>query len=260
MFRVTSALAALLIVFLASAAPAGAITNGTPDGYGHPYVGMVYNEYGVCSGTLISPTVFLTAGHCTADFEYYGLPVYVTFQPEADFTFDPAQHLTGTPYTHPNFCLGCAPGLPGFATYDVGVVVLDEPYEGVGFGSLPYERQVNDLGKGSTLTALGYGTRGFIRGGGPPQPVGLADRYVANVSFINANNALGDMFLKHSTNGSQGQGGTCSGDSGGPIFAADHATVLGVTSFGGGNCNSVAYAQRIDHPDVLGWLYANFAL
>src|SRR6185503_7773733 len=31
----------------------------------------------------------------------------------------------GTPHPHPDFCIGCGPGLPGFASRDVGVVVLD---------------------------------------------------------------------------------------------------------------------------------------
>lgn len=247
-----------VLVFLALASPAGAITNGQPDGYQHPYVGMTYvfideNFVEFCSGTLISPTVFLTAGHCTSDFDAIESQVYVTFQPEADF--DPANALTGTPYTHPKFCIGCAPGLPGFDTYDVGVVVLDEPYFDVGFGALPYELQVNDLAKGSLLTAVGYGVRDFAHGGGQPTPVGYADRYFAPVKFINVNNVIGDMFIKHSGNPGQGKGGTCFGDSGGPIFADDQVTVLGVTSFGtNGNCAGNGYAQRIDRADVLGWI------
>ena len=52
-----------------------AITNGQPDGEGHPYVGLLvfeqdYPELGYkilwrCSGALISPNVVWTAGHCT---------------------------------------------------------------------------------------------------------------------------------------------------------------------------------------------------
>ena len=68
-----------LVGALALAAPVGAITNGQADGGEHPYVGQLFfydpddidsrftdpGGWFNCSGTLISPTVVLTAGHCT---------------------------------------------------------------------------------------------------------------------------------------------------------------------------------------------------
>jgi len=65
---------ALLVVVAASAiaaAPANAVLYGTADEGEHPYVGIVRffdaegNYLWRCTGTLISPTVVLTAGHCT---------------------------------------------------------------------------------------------------------------------------------------------------------------------------------------------------
>ena len=71
MRRLVLALAALATLGLAVATPAGAITNGSPDGNAHPNVGglvaaKAYSDgtWIYCSGTLISPTVFLTAAHC----------------------------------------------------------------------------------------------------------------------------------------------------------------------------------------------------
>src|SRR3982750_2709833 len=59
------------VASLIAAAPAAAITNGQPDGNGHPEVGALlaqqaYSDgtWATCTGTLISPTVFLTAAHC----------------------------------------------------------------------------------------------------------------------------------------------------------------------------------------------------
>src|SRR4051812_49797762 len=75
--------AGLLLAVLLPAAPASAITNGTADGGAHPNVGGLVSatQYGdgtwlYCSGTLISPTVFLTAAHCAE-----GDRVGVTFDP-----------------------------------------------------------------------------------------------------------------------------------------------------------------------------------
>ena len=56
-----------------------AITNGQPDGNGHPYVGAVHNGVVFCSGSAISPYIFLTAAHC---FNSPGEAGWVTFDHE----------------------------------------------------------------------------------------------------------------------------------------------------------------------------------
>src|SRR6185295_12253610 len=75
--RVLTVLAAVFAM-LAIAAPAQAIKNGVPDAGAHPYVGELlffsptesdprFTDPGAwftCSGTLVSPTIVLTAGHC----------------------------------------------------------------------------------------------------------------------------------------------------------------------------------------------------
>ena len=55
--------AAVLLAALITASPAAAITNGSPDGNGHPAVAGLVNDtqysdgtWIYCSGTLISPT------------------------------------------------------------------------------------------------------------------------------------------------------------------------------------------------------------
>jgi V8-like Glu-specific endopeptidase len=246
-------LIAIMVVVVLGISPrsATAITGGQPDNGAHPYVGMTYNDEILCSGTLIAPTVFLTAGHCTAEFEAGGSQVYVTFGDAVDF--DPANAVTGTAFTHPLFCIACGSGLPGFDAYDVGVIVLDTAVTSLGFGQLPTENAVSELEKGTVLTAVGYGLQGFERGGGQPEGIFTATRYRADVTFRNVTNVVGDMFIKHSNNQ---KGGTCSGDSGGPIFAPDQITVLGVTAFGNGMCTSNGYAQRVDRADILEFIYS----
>jgi len=60
------------VAALAVAAPAFAITGGSIDGTAHPAVGLLLADRGNgpepdCSGALVSPTVFVTAAHCTGD-------------------------------------------------------------------------------------------------------------------------------------------------------------------------------------------------
>ena len=81
-----SVIAAALLL----ATPVFGITFGELDGERHPNVGALLVAWPypdgdidiVCSGTLISPTVFLTAAHCVNWMPAEGIPedgVYVTF-------------------------------------------------------------------------------------------------------------------------------------------------------------------------------------
>jgi secreted trypsin-like serine protease len=53
-----------------------------------------------------------------------------------------------------------------------------------------------------------------------------------------------------------GRGGTCSGDSGGPVFyPASSNTIVAVTSFGlNSNCRGVDFAYRVDRSAVQAWI------
>jgi secreted trypsin-like serine protease len=270
MRRAVLLLATMALAILAASGVAQAIINGEPDDNSHPYVGALVTKFEVaegqtellplCSGTLISPTVFLTAGHCTEFLIEGDLPTYVSF----DTTYVPGESelVSGTPYLHPDYCVGCGPpGVRWLPGYDVGVVVLDEPVEMETYGSLPSANLVDTLQKRSPLTVVGYGANDFATGGGPQQPIYPDIRQMATTEYLGtegmANQVGEDVFMKTTGSGmGQGGEGTCYGDSGGPLFLDDQTTVVGVTSFGPTSaipCSGPDYAQRVDLQVVLDW-------
>jgi secreted trypsin-like serine protease len=115
---------AVLLAALAAPAPASAIINGTADGQRHPSVGGLVSPtahsggtYIYCSGTLISPTVFLTAAHCAEEGERVG----VTF----DSAYEPGDTVSyGTFHADPLY------NQRQSDTHDIAVVVLDQAVRG----------------------------------------------------------------------------------------------------------------------------------
>jgi hypothetical protein len=244
------ALAALLLAVFA-AAPAGAILNGRPDGTDHPYVGLVTDLADDCSGFAISPTVVVTAAHC---FAAPGQQVFVTFHPEGELSATFADDLvTGTWYPDPAFCLGCSPGLPGFDTHDVAVVVLDAPVTLPRYAQLPEPGLVDALPGGTRVESVGYGIQA------PEREVGEDEvfaRYAAVSDLSRARPAaFAAEFIKLSANPADGKGGACFGDSGGPNLLAGTDVVLGVTAYGPNpSCAGVSYAYRIDTAAALAFI------
>jgi hypothetical protein len=263
-------LAALVAVALAVAAPASAITNGQPDGNAHPYVGLVVfdvvNDEGVqvpshrCSGSLLTPTVFLTAGHCTDGTVAARVWFDEIVQGNPEYPFSGATSYDGTPHTNAGFCIGCGNGLPGFAIRDVGVVVLTEPVPVAAvseYAELPVAGLVDTLANKTPVTLVGYGVQTQLHGGGPPVWTGPRVRLQAPSELVSGNFTHSDEFLKLALNPGGGSGGTCFGDSGGPDLLGTSNTVLGVNSYvTNSNCSGVGYSSRVDIPEVLEWIEA----
>ena len=179
MRRVVLVLATMVLAIMLAGGVAQAIINGEPDRgpKAHPYVGAYVAKFKgehrpVCSGTLISPKVFLTAGHCTEAEIEKDRPAYVSFDP----TYKPgaSRLIKGTPYLHPKFCMAAKEGC---LRYDVGVVVLNEPVRMATYGALPEAGLVNTLKEGQRLTPVGYGATGYQT---LPD-----DRYSATVRLLN---------------------------------------------------------------------------
>jgi hypothetical protein len=268
MKKVSLAIALALVLVLSTIGIAGAITNGQPDGDNHPYVGLVVfdvlDEEGNqvpshrCSASLLSPTVVLTAGHCTDGTVAARIWFDEIVQGNPEYPFSGATSYDGIPHTNPDFCIGCGNGLPGFALRDVGVVVLTEPVPTSvvsEYAQLPTAGLVDTLKNKAALDNVGYGVQEQIRGGGPPVWTGLRVRLYAPSEFISGNFVHSDEFMRISLNASQGKGGTCFGDSGGPNLLGGTDTVLAVNSYvTNSNCSGVGYSSRVDIPEVLAWI------
>jgi hypothetical protein len=267
MIRRTRLVIAVLMIsaFALMAGTAAAVTDGQPDGNGHPYVGLMVAQDADgkplwrCSGTLLSATLFLTAGHCT---EAPAAHVEIWFDADVEsgipangypFTGD----VGGTPYTHPQY------NPNAFYLYDLGVVVLDEPMMMDEYGALPSLNQLDALKKQRgkqdvTFTAVGYGLQQSFPDAASWKENNQRVRMVAYPKLVQINGGIvGDFSLLLSNNAHTG--GTCFGDSGGPNFIGNSNVIGGVTSFGlNGNCAGTGGVYRVDRADDLDWLDGTF--
>ncbi|MBI2323931.1 MAG: trypsin-like serine protease [Chloroflexi bacterium] len=273
MRRFTALIAALVLAVAMGSTPASAITDGTLDGDGHPYVGLMVFQLADgrfrCSGTLISSTKFLTAGHCTsgvigkvqiwflADVETYRCKLTgADLTPENCAAATPNWNgypffgqATGTAYAHPQYDDNA------FFLHDLGVVVLDKAWKSKTYGKLPALGQNTayskaNPGSSAVYTAVGYGlqqinpafvTQERVRMFANPWRIQIDDGIVGDFSILLSNNAS--------------SGGTCFGDSGGPNFIGSSNVIGGVTSFAlNGTCGGTGGVYRVDQPDDLDWL------
>jgi len=241
------ALAAVSVAVIAPAS-AGAITNGTADGNGHPSVGGLVSptQYSdgtwlYCSGTLIAPKVFLTAAHCAE-----GARVTVTF--EADYKAgDPVYR--GTYHGDPAF------NQRQSDTHDIAVVVLDEA-PAINPARLPAANSLSRLSKSQRFTSVGYGAYAVTNGPGGHQYLYDDVRMVATGTL----NSINKTWLRISMNPSTGNGGTCYGDSGGPNFLGTTDIVAATTITGDSVCRSTNVDYRLDTPSARGFLKSYVAL
>ena len=233
---------------LVAATPAQAITYGTPDTNNrYPFVGALVGTfdngtYPYCSGTLISPTVFLTAAHCDIGEER----VCVTF----DRAYTSKSKLyCGTFIAHPDAWSG---GINN--PNDVAVVVFSKPIKGIQpaevaeLGLLDEMKAEGTLNQSTAFTSVGYGAQEV---GKPKEGFTYFDTREYAVGYFNS---LGPGMLHISQNIHTGSGGTCYGDSGGPQFLGDTNIVVSITVTGDMFCKSTNVTQRLDIASVQDFL------
>jgi len=260
--QLSSLLAALVVII--STSPARAITNGFPDTTNtFSNVGAVIavgtdgKGFQICSGTLISPTVFLTVAHCALYFNDFlapeGFKLYISFGnpiPILELTdvntlipvtqFIPNPEYVQATDTHPfNPHHGSDPG-------DMAVIVLPEfVTQGITPAVLPTlglldELAVKNALHGVLFTDVGYGSQDRLGTQSNPMP-----RMFAFSAF----KSLQPGFLQLSINPVLNNGGACFGDSGGPNFLPVNGTpiLMAIASVGGDHvCRSTSGNYRLD--------------
>jgi Trypsin len=271
------------LTFVATPVVAMAVTGGLADGNRHPYVAYYDNFNTFCSGTLISPTVLVTAAHCMAG-EESGIGtnsvtqaqlVAVSFDPQlAETPFPERVWYIGSYYSDPQY--GSARGGVTQSTHDVAIVVFSTagcqppsflPIANCGpvpssatngqYGNLPSAGLIDNLPNNAPLDIVGYGANTILKGSGPcsancrPAPDYPFSRYAGTATYVSSNDFMSQEFIKFHQNDS----GVCFGDSGGPELLAGTNTMIsentGVTN---GGCKGVAYAERLDLAQNLSWI------
>jgi secreted trypsin-like serine protease len=236
-----------LLATLIVSAQAGAITNGTLDGNAHPNVGGLvapaqYSDgtWLYCSGTLISPTIFLTAAHCGAD----GERVRVTFD---------SDYVAGDKVYAGSFEADPAYNQAQSDTHDIAVVVFDKAVKGITPATLPTAGSLSNLPKSQTFVPVGYGAYQVTNGPGGHQYLYNDVRMKATGTL----NSINPTWLRISMNPSTGNGGTCYGDSGGPNFLGNTNIIASTTITGDAVCRSTNVTYRLDTPSARAFL-ANY--
>jgi hypothetical protein len=269
--RATQVALITLVLTLAGGA-AIAITWGEEDVLSaYPNVGTIMAEWKDgsyvqwCSGTLIDPRVFLTAGHCV-----YGLQLNldsglvldykVTFDFDAS---DDSKYLdVADAILHPDY-LTSPPSRRHWP--DVGVLILTEPGSDITPATLPYEGFLNDLKRSHLLTsstkilAVGYGSLLEF----PPPTVIFPEDLYRRYAYSEFRGVLKSWLLVNQ-NPAAGNGGTGYGDSGGPAFWVDpqdqSLVLVGTTSTGDPNLVATTFFHRADISRTLDFINAVIAL
>jgi hypothetical protein len=224
--------------------------------------------YPICTGTLISPTVFLTASHCTtyytAELQPAGFTAYVSFDnpiPFGELTSQRTKLIAVTQVaSNPNYNQSQSD------SGDIAVLLVsDRDTRGITPAKLPVANLLDQLAarnglENSVYTNVGYGLQNRVVGGGVPY---YQDRNpIPRMYSYSTFNALNNTYLRLSQNPSTGDGGTCFGDSGGPNFMDVNGarTLVAITITGDSVCRATNVTYRTDSASARAFLSSYVSL
>ncbi|HJQ10997.1 MAG TPA: trypsin-like serine protease [Gemmatimonadaceae bacterium] len=267
-FALCSAALALTVAGCADTAtrltsPTGAsfIVNGQPTGSAYGNVGALLIDWDkngkingddeLCTGSLITPTVFLTAAHCVYPdpITPLGIQFYVSFSP--DLYAKSMKYITATGYVWDP-----AYGHDQANLHDLALVFLPKnSTSGITPLQLPpagYLDQLKASGAINSLTFVnvGYGTSS-TQTGIPGFPYD-GQRSYSYSEFMGLQPTWLGLLMNNSATG---LGGDCYGDSGGPKFINGNSNMIVATvTTGDYNCRATTWDWRLDTPDARGFL------
>jgi hypothetical protein len=193
-----------------------------PDAIGRSVVTIIGSHGSVCSGSLIAPTLVLTAGHCIAPATSYRV---------LDYTTQPPRLLTAQKVaSHPQFSLQTM--LAHRATADVALLLL--PSSVPSKEPAPLGTPHIPVAAGARFTIAGIGVA--VSGGDD----GIGTIRTASLVATGQPGRFQIRLVDPATNNTRNGLGACTGDSGAPVFENqdDRAVIVGVVSWSTGANNS----------------------